>query len=182
MLAYVFWHWPRPALAPEEYEDSLRAFHASLRRSLPAGMRGSSAWRVEGAAWVPAGKAYEDWYLLEDSSVLDTINRLVVSGETAGPHNAVAALAAGGTAGLYRLVRPADGGGGTAALWFGKPSGFTYDQLYETLADGPLQVPTQLWQRILTLGPTPEFCLIGDEPRLPHGWPSIVLRRSPFWP
>ncbi|MBV9281287.1 MAG: hypothetical protein JOZ41_14500 [Chloroflexi bacterium] len=182
MLAYVFWHWPRPALSPEEYETHLRAFHASLRRNLPAGMKRSFAWRVEGAAWLPAGHAYEDWYLLEDSSALDSIDRLVDSGETADPHDAVAALAAGGTAGLYRPVLAAEGRGGTAALWFGKPPGLSYAQLYQALDEYPPPGPTQLWQRMLTLGPTPEFCLIGDEPRLPRGWPPIVLRRSPIWP
>lgn len=30
MLAYIFWHWPRPGIASDEYVARQRAFHQAL--------------------------------------------------------------------------------------------------------------------------------------------------------
>lgn len=35
ILAYVFWHWPRPDASTDDYESRQRAFHASLAASPP---------------------------------------------------------------------------------------------------------------------------------------------------
>lgn len=184
MLAYVFWHWPRPDISQQEYEARLCRFHQSMTATPPAGMRRSLTWRVEGAPWLPDGPAFEDWYLLDDTSALDSISTGAVSGGNAPLHHAIASLAAGGTAGLYKPARvPEATASGETAAWFGKLAGMTYDALYSSLDTVETVTPDGLWLRMLVLGPTPEFCLLGDQaPALPSKWGSIVVRRSPLWP
>ena len=105
MLAYVFWHWPAPSIEPAVYEQALAGFHGALRVSPPRGFLGSYAHRVESAPWLPAGTlapayVYEDWYRLETSAALDALDEAAVSSPLREPHDRVARIAAGGTAGL----------------------------------------------------------------------------------
>lgn len=180
MLVYVFWHWPRPDVSPQEYERALRLFHRELRDAPPAGMQRSLAWRVDGASWLPAGPAYEDWYLLDDAGALDTVAREAVSGAVGTRHDVAARLSAGGTAGLYRPARAPEGDvRGSRAFWFGKPPEMSYGDLFAQ-APGPAET---LWMRMLVLGPTPEFCLLGtEETELPEGWDVVTVRRRAVWP
>ena len=112
MLAYVFWHWRRPA-CPPPYEALQRRFHAALEAAPPAGFSGSRSLAIAGAPWAAdGGQAYEDWYLLEGSAALDPLNAAAVTASRQQPHDAAAAAAEGGTAGLYlapprRAARPA---------------------------------------------------------------------------
>jgi hypothetical protein len=151
-------------------------------------MRSSFVWRVEGASWLPVRFGYEDWYLLDDTCALDIVNREAVAGATGSAHRGVASLAGGGTAGLYR---PAGWHGPTAlpeargpvALWFSKPYGVSYEALYSEVASVKGSAPAELWERMLVLGPTPEFCLLQEEAvALPDGWTSMVVRRTVIWP
>lgn len=165
MLAYVFWHWPQPQVDVSEYETRLREFQASLRTHPPAGFRGSAVFRISGAPWIQADRGYEDWYLVEGSVALDPLNDGAVAPACRAAHDAAARLAAGGTAGLYRLRA------GQAALdqvkfccWFGKPAGMLYDDFYQLLAPVTTQPGVALWGRQMTLGPTPEFCLHSSAP------------------
>jgi hypothetical protein len=180
MLAYVFWHWPKPGIAREEYEERLCAFHAGLAEEPPAGMISSSAWRLKGASWLSVGGVYADWYLLESSCALDTVNSGAVSGVHALRHHAIASLAAAGTAGLYTPVREKEAKtNGKTVVWFAKPQGMSYEELYSSLERIEGVEPTALWRRMMVLGPTPEFCLIGDEPpALPAAWSPSVVHRS----
>jgi hypothetical protein len=176
MLAYVFWHWPKSGVPIEEYETRVWEFQETLRRDGPAERMDSVVWRVRGAGWLPAGAGYEEWYTLPDTGALQSLNDGAVSGAVRGPHDAVARLAAGGTAGLYRPVNP----GNTSLLartaqWFSKPAGTTYEDLAG-------QVPGEdaLWMRMMTLGPTPECCLLGDA-TAPDGWGVQTVRRTLVW-
>jgi hypothetical protein len=183
MLAYVFWHWPRPDVSQKEYEGHLRAFHEGLAEERPAGLISSSTWRLDAASWLPSGNVYLDWYLLENSCALDTLNRGVVSGQNDSRHNAVASLADAGTAGLYA---PARGAAATAegqtTVWFGKPKGMSYDELYASLDRIDRLDAGSLWRRMMVLGPTAEFCLVGDElPELPPEWSPSVVHRELIW-
>ena len=160
MLAYVFWHWPQAQVEVSEYEARLREFQASLRAHPPAGFRDSAVFRVSAAPWLGAEQGYEDWYLVEGSVALDPLNDGAVAPACRAAHDAAARLAAGGTAGLYRLRA------GQAALdhvkfscWFGKPAGMLYDDFYKLLAPVTAEPGVALWGRQMTLGPTPEFCL-----------------------
>jgi hypothetical protein len=176
----VFWHWPREGVDLTDYEPRLLAFHTKLAANSPAGMRRSMIWRVSGAPWLPDGAGYEDWYLLEDTSALGTIGGGVTSGFIGDVHSAVAQLAAGGTAGLYQpATRPLGDVSGSTALWFPKPDGMRYEELYARLGDDA----GRLWMRMLVLGPTPEMCLLTDQPEdLPSGVEAIVVRRERLWP
>ncbi|MBV9610385.1 MAG: hypothetical protein JO187_12570, partial [Acidobacteria bacterium] len=104
MLAYVFWHWHRPQVSEQDYEEHLRRFHRALAAEPPRGFISSAAFRVDGARWIPQPRTYEDWYLVDDFAALGTLNEAAVSASRKLPHDEVARLAADGTAGVYRLV------------------------------------------------------------------------------
>jgi hypothetical protein len=172
MLAYVFWHWPGPEVDLVRYAERLAAFHRALRAAPPEGFVGSRVREVCEAPWVPAPQAFEDWYLVEDFAALGALERAAVTGTRRAPHDDAARLARGGTAGLYGRVRE-----GAAdpirAAWFAKPAGTPYPDF---LARVP---PAELWQRKLTLGPAPEFCLSGGTP--PEGAEgAITLQVKPL--
>ena len=88
MLAYVFWHWPQPGVDAETYVDHLVSFHRTLNENKPVAFNGSRVLRMHGVSWLnTTGDAYEDWYLVNDSSALDSINEGAVSGPCEAPHN-----------------------------------------------------------------------------------------------
>ena len=104
MLAYVFWHWRRPEVPAAAYEALQHRFHAALEAAPPAGFIGSCSVAIACAPWAAGGgEAYEDWYLVDGSAGLDPLNAAAVSASRQGPHDAAAAAADGGTAGLYLL-------------------------------------------------------------------------------
>jgi hypothetical protein len=159
LLAYLFWHWPRPGAPIATYEADLLNFHASLAARPPRGFVRSATFAADAASWFPGPRdSYEDWYLVQDWAALGGLNRAAVGPVHAGRHDQVAHQAAGGTAGLYALHTGNDAAGQTAAAWFAKPPGWSYGELFAAL-DGCLEQGSALWQRQLTLGPAPEFCL-----------------------
>jgi hypothetical protein len=183
MLAYVFWHWADSAVAAGRYEELLRAFHRALVAHPPEGFRGAAALRAAGAGWLPQGRGYEDWYLLDDFAALGTLNEAAVSEGRQAPHDRVAQQARGGTAGIYRLIagRPEF----TAmrwATWISKPAGSSYSGFYDELRPWPERPETTLWQRQLTLGPTSEFCLQSRERvDLPEPFRAAAVEMTPLW-
>jgi len=183
MLAYVFWHWADSASAAERYEELLRAFHGALRAHPPEGFRGSAALRVEGAGWLPEGRGYEDWYLVEDFAALGTLNEAAISGRRQAPHDQVAQLAHGGTAGVYRLIagRP-EFKAARWATWISKPRHSSYPEFYDELRPWPERPETTLWQRQMVLGPTTEFCLQSREKvELPEQFGGAAVALTPLW-
>jgi hypothetical protein len=173
MLAYVFWHWPKPNIVLADYTRKLGEFHASLARHAPLGFSHSVVVELTKPPWLKAESvAFEDWYLVKDSSVLDQLNFAAVSGQNELPHNQVAFDAAGGTAGLYRLKQGDIRALQTAnlATWFSKGPSASYNKLYEELNPLCSVSGIGLWCRQMTLGPTTEFCLRSDnEATLPSG-------------
>ena len=173
MLAYVFWHWPKPSIKVDEYIRKLIEFHASLASHAPEGFSHSVVVELTRPPWLKAESvAFEDWYLVRDSGVLDQLNFAAVSGENELPHNQVAFDAAGGTAGLYRLKQGHLRALQTAniAVWFSKASAVSYEQLYTDLDPLCSRSGVGLWCRQMTLGPTTEFCLRSEtEVDLPAG-------------
>jgi hypothetical protein len=161
MLAYLFWHWPRPDVTAAAYEGDLITYHTALASSAPAGYRGSAVYRVQSAPWIGAPDGgYEDWYLLDGSAVLDPLNEVAVSPPLRVAHDRCARAAAGGAGGLYRLRNSAARWPQTgAALWFGRPAGLTYGEL-DALLQPALEAGACLWQRQMSLGPALEFCLL----------------------
>src|SRR4051794_11065864 len=104
MLAYVFWHWPTSTAEPSAYTNDLISFHIALQVHSIAGFQFSHVFRLEKAPWVPQiSPFYEDWYLIENSAALDSLNLAAVTAARKAPHDQVAHNADGGKAGLYQL-------------------------------------------------------------------------------
>jgi hypothetical protein len=174
LLAYVFWHVPRPVAAAQAYESAHRAFHDVLLEGRVPGLLDVRVFRLSAIPWLGDAAGYEDWHLLKDSSALDVLDRAAVTDARQVPHDRIAAMAGDGTAGLYQLrmgsrIEPA------IAYWLSKPDGMTYAAFESSLA--PLVAAgCCLWGRRMTLGPTPEFCLHAPAPqRLPHPAHAIEL-------
>jgi len=175
LLAYVFWHSPRPGVVARDYEGAHQAFHDALWQSGCPGLRGVRVFALPLIPWLPLRPAgYEDWHFIDGSPALDTLNEAAVTSTRQVPHDRVAAMAADGIAGLYglragSLIKP------SIACWLSKPAGMSYAEF-----EASLQPLTDhgccLWGRRMTLGPTPEFCLHApDEVTLPHVSQTVRL-------
>jgi hypothetical protein len=169
LLAYLFWHWPQSGTPITTYEDDLLKFHASLASRPPEGFLRSAACAVGAVSWLPGHHdSYEDRYLVQDWAALGGLNRAAVAPAHAGPHDQIAGQAAGGTAGLYAWHSGHDAAGQMESAWFAKPPGWSYGELFAALGECLAQ-GSALWQRQLTLGPAPEFCLrAATRPELPR--------------
>ncbi len=170
VLAYVFWHVPSHAVAVADYEARLGAFHAGLRSGAPAGLGRTATVALGEVPWLGGAAGYEDWYLVDDFAALGTLNGAAVSGAAGAPHDAAAAAARRGVAGIMGHVAgallPARPGW---AAWLGKPAGVAYDAFHAELGRA-LDGEAAAWQRQMTLGPASEYCVIAaTEPALP--WP-----------
>jgi hypothetical protein len=175
MLAYVFWH--RPATTAG-YEDALAAFHRTLAGDPPPGLRSSAALRLDAAPWLPGdGPAYEDWYLVDDWTALGALNAHAASGARTPAHDAVAHFAATGSGGVYALIAgPAAPPQGGRTAWLAKPAGHTYEAFHREL-ERTLAPPAQAWQRQMTLGPAPEYAVVGASvpwPAAERRWSDVV--------
>ena len=171
MLAYVFWHVPSPAVAAADYEARLRAFHDALRAGAPAGLGPTATVALAAVPWLGGAAGYEDWYLVEDFAALGTLNAAAVSGARRAPHDAAAAAARAGVAGVMAHVSgpllPARPGW---AAWLGKPAGVAYEPFHDAL-EAALGGDASAWQRQMTLGPASEYCVLAAAAReLP--WPA----------
>jgi hypothetical protein len=165
-LAYVFWHRPRAGVVPEDYEAALEAFHAVV---------GVPSWfsRLARTPWLDEPGWYEDWYLVDDWAALGTLNETAVRGAREAPHNRAAAAAADGIAGIYALRFGAPAEPGWAA-WVHKPRELAYPA-FESDVRAAAGEGASLWQRQMTLGPTPEFAVLAAGPvELP--WPAVQTR------
>ena len=184
-LAYVFWHWMRVGGDVVGYEDALAGFQEVLLADAPAGYRGAMVFRQAPAAWLPGrGPHYVDWYLTDGSAALDPLNDAAVSAACRGVHDAAAVGAAGGTAGLYGLrqgVVPA--ARVRCATWFSKPAGMSYEALDALVAERMDGACGQLWSRRMTLGPTPEMCVLAPEAiSLPDAFNAVSVSMELVWP
>jgi len=185
MLAFVFWHWPFPEVDTERYEARLARFHEALPQAKPQGFSRSVVFRIDGAPWTAErDRAYEDWYLLDDSAAIDALNEAAVSGDRKGPHDNAAESAAGGTGGLYQLKEGVPNVVDCRhALWLAKPRSSNYEDFYSQLRPWTEQPGASLWRRHLVLGPTPEFCLLApDEPKTFSGEGASPIRLDIIWP
>ncbi len=140
----------------------MKAFQSAHAPDAPAGFRAGTTLRHAAAPWLP-GPSYLDWYVVDGFAELGTLNEAAVTASRKAPHDAVAALAAGGMGGVYghkagsESLRDA-----RFAHWFGKPDGMRYDQLFARDFKG------SLWMRQMVLGPSPEFVLFtASETTLP---------------
>jgi hypothetical protein len=189
VLAYVFWHRPRPDADVEAYEQALVAFQHSLAHSPPVGLRANATFRVAELPWLQGSPGYEDWYVLDDFSALGVLGEAAVGRGHRSRHDRAARHMGAAAGGLYRLLegceRPGRGAGEPApATWVAPAPGADRPVLGELLADGADPARAGLWRRQLVLGPAPEYCLLAPEPasgvapsRLPPGWSAQTLTR-----
>lgn len=161
MLAYVFWHEPRPEINRSAYEAGLIEFHRRLASAGMEGFRSSASFRVASLPWIAnEGEAYEDWYAIDASFALDALNEAAVSGDRKVVHDGIARASAAGVGGLYRVrTGKGDSDTGVTACWFAKPAGMNYEELYRILDPIASRDDRCLWRRQMVLGPAPEFCL-----------------------
>lgn len=145
MLAYLFWHRPRPGAEREEYEEAQRQFHRLLEIE-------SACLPLERLPF-DDGPGYEDWYLVKDWAELEKLNATAVDSRHRAAHDRAAAMAGEGWGGVYACVLgepriPA------ATQWLDKPRGKSSSEFVAEIEDG-----VTIWQRQMVLGPAPEFCL-----------------------
>ncbi len=144
MLAYVFWHRPRPGVDLGAYEDAQQAFHASLNAM-------SASFRVAELPFGDGESGYEDWYLVQSWERLGNLNRTAVDLARRPDHDLAASQSITGWGAVYSLVRePASIPNGVR--WLHKPRGESSESLIASLPE------TTVWQRQMVLGPGPEFC------------------------
>jgi hypothetical protein len=113
VLAFVFWHRPRAGVDSGDYEAALLRYHDRLAEEALEGVHGSAVYALADVPWLGA-PGYEDWYFVEASFALDTLNAGAVSGPLRELHDAVAALTGPMAGGLYRLHEERCAGG---AVW-----------------------------------------------------------------
>jgi len=174
VLAYVFWHAPRGDDAAR-YRVGLAAFHTALADDPPPGFVRSWTMQVAAVSWLPpATEHYVDWYLLDDFTALGALNEAAVTGTRQRPHDAVAGLARTGTAGVVGLVPGSHAAGGAGPdhvvlSMIDKPPGANYAEFNASLVEAAGGAPC--WMRQMTLGPGPEYVVLGhpDAPELPWG-------------
>jgi hypothetical protein len=184
LLAYVFWHWRQSAIAAPEYEGRQRAFHSALAAAPPPGFAGSFSVALPRAPWPARGDpTYEDWYLVDDFAAFGTLNEAAVTASRAAPHDAAAAVAAGGAGGAYGVRFGTIERAPKYAHWFAKPEGMSYNKLFGDLAPLVARVRGVLWMRQMVLGPASEFCVHCETPvDLPAGFRVLTLPLRQIWP
>ena len=184
LLAYVFWHWKQAEITANNYENRQRAFHAALGAAPSSGFLGSFSVSLAHAPWAAGGgDAYEDWYLVQDFGALGLLNEAAVSASRAAPHEAAAAVVAGGAGGVYGLRRGAVLRQPQYAHWFSKPEGMPYSELFAQLAPVVDQVQGALWMRQMVLGPAREFCLHAAAPVSTLAiFSALVIPLRQVWP
>lgn len=170
MLAYLFWHRPRPGVERAGYEQAQRDFHAALDIT-------SACFRLQQLPFdAPDGPppadapaesgGYEDWYLVADWTELGALNAAALDARRRARHDRAASLSGRGWGAVYAHVRgPAAIPG--SARWSEKPRGTSLER---ALASVPKAAP--VWQRQLVLGPAPELCLGDPGPTRPRVWPT----------
>lgn len=184
MIAYVFWHWKRVGLEAAEYERVQRAFHAALAGDAPPGFHWSQSFACSGCQWAAdGGDAYEDRYLVDDFVALQALEHGAVTASRQGPHDAAAAMALGGAAGVYELKLGTPMRSPHHAAWFSKPAGVSYAALWELLGPVVEKAGASVWMRKMVLGPTPEFCLYSrGRLELPASVDPLNVGLRPVWP
>ena len=183
LLAYVFWHWRQPSADRGTYESAQQDFQRVLTESPSAGFVRSFSHAIAGAPWANnGGEAYEDWYLVRDSAALDSLDTAAVTAGRKRPHDAAASLAAAGTAGLFQLRLGPAPVAPRWAQWFSKPVGLSYAQVFAAIEPALGPVGGSLWVRKMTLGPSPEFCVLAREPAvLATQFQGLAFQLRPIW-
>jgi hypothetical protein len=163
VIAYVFWHSPAAGVAEGEYEGALALFFRQLSGSGIPGLRQCRSIRFEQLPWVAGRPVYQDWYELEDTAALDSLEAGAVRAAMEAPHAAITRLAGVGMGGLFASRsepdrHPLEPLAEPRIAWVDKPAGMAYGPFVSGLMTA-VEPGGALWQRRLSLGPAREFCL-----------------------
>lgn len=161
MLAYVFWHQRGSEFTENEYHDALISFHKYYNNNVKIeGYLGSMVVKVDNVPWSNES-AYEDWYFIESSKILDMLNDSIVNDPNIKRvHDIIAKMARNGRGGLYKLLR---GEFKTPLLkyayWISKPLGLKYEDFYTEI----YAFAKNLWRKQLAMSPLTEFVIFSNE-------------------
>jgi hypothetical protein len=177
VIAYSFWHSAAAGVAATEYEAALAGFVSSLANAGIEGLRGCRSVRFDGLPWVPGRPAYQDWYELDGSAALDTLEKGAIAAAVDASHAAIARLASNGSGGMFACrsdgpSRAPVPGTELRVAWIDKPAGAPYGSFVAGLR-GAVEPRGEVWQRRLSLGPGREFCVwLPPASRSDEGSPS----------
>jgi hypothetical protein len=181
MLAYVFWHEPRPGIDEERYTNLLQSFHAALTAAPTPGFQRSWSVRLQRAPWDggPSG-LFEDWYLVDDWTAIGRLNDNATKAPRDGAHHEIASRATNGRGAIYRFDRGSVDGPAPWAGWLSKPDGASYDAFVPELAEAAASGgEAAILRRQMVLGPAPEYVVLAERaPSLP--WPVNETAPQPL--
>ena len=175
--------WRHPSAERGVYETAQQEFQRALCASPSVGFVRSFSHAIAGAPWAnQGGEAYEDWYLVRDSAALDPLDIAAVTAGRKAAHDTAASLAAAGTAALYQLKLGTAPSSPRSAQWFVKPASMSYPQLYAAIDPALAPVGGSFWVRKMTLGPSPEMCVLAREPAtLAPQFQMLACQLRPIW-
>ena len=181
MLAYLFWHTPRSAVARADYERDLLAFSRALTNLNCPGVRRITSFRISAMPWLDDPSVYEDWATIEGSYALEALNKQAVSGRMAALHGTVARQMGAGYGGVYyHLWGSMDPHVAERAQWLSRPRGIEFRPVLESISQ-TAAAPVSVWRRFMVLGPGLEFVILGNtslELQIPDGWAAHGVART----
>jgi hypothetical protein len=181
VLAYLFWHTPKPTVARDDYEHNLVAFSRALSGLNCPGVRRITSFRISAVPWLDDTAGYEDWATIDGASALETLNEQAVAGPMAAVHGTVAQQMEVGYGGVYyHLWGDMDPHVAERAQWLSRPRGIAFRPVLDAISD-TASGPVSIWRRFMVLGPGSEFVVLGDgtlELRIPEGWASHPVTRT----
>ena len=180
MYAYVFWHAAPANIAIAEYENTLLHFGRALASLKIPGLLNNASYSIGAIPWL-GEPGYEDWAWLQSLSVLEPLNERAVVGPMEKPHRAIAQLTRhGGFGALFSLVAGRhEVLGDSKVIWVSRPRGLQWrDAMPAIIQSASAEVA--VWRRLMVLGPSPEFAIIGPPAltlALPPDWSSFEIER-----
>lgn len=181
MLAYVFWHVPRADCSSKDYEAALVNFLANLASVPPQGFASCATYRISAVPWLDGRQGYEDWYFVQSSADLDSLNEAAVQPKRWDVHAAIATKMEVGYGGLYQHLHGDEQPlSGERATWLTRPRGIRYQRPLQEISSSSTGF-LSCWRRQMVLGPADEFVIIGT-PSLaldvPTGWRARTVERT----
>jgi hypothetical protein len=120
--------------------------------------------------------------MLRGTTSLDPLDEAAITASRKAPHDAAAAQAAGGTAGLFKFRLGELPNEARWSHWFSKPAGMSYPQLFAAVEPALAPVGGSLWVRKMVLGPSPEFCVLARQPAvLATHFQLFAFALRPVW-
>jgi hypothetical protein len=179
MLAYVLWHHPRGEDSTRIiYEASLLALHEGLHEAKIDGFVDSTTSTVLGLPWLPGADNREDWYVVRDWYGIGALSEALHSGRQKVARDLVTHSSSVDGAAIYRLHSGECRIDAPSAVWFPKPDGMAYWVMEELMEPLFGTHGWGLWQRQLALGPSPEFCFLGEQPWRHEAIDALQVKRT----